>query len=212
MSEPLFSDPRLKLKTFVLILLFAAGVHAQEAPDGEETKPKFRFITTEKTAQFTRPRVAVQKEKAIEKKETSGEVRLRPVDRALEKRAFALINKIRNEEGLNELEWSDRLADLARDHSNNMARHRFFSHFGLNGRTIDERAWDFGVRKWKAIGENIAYNKGFEHPADFAVERWMLSDGHRRNLLDARWKQSGIGLGITEDGTYYFTQIFLLKD
>ena len=92
-----------------------------------------------------------------------------------------------------------------------MAKHSFFSHVGLNGRVIDQRAYDFGVRNWRAIGENIAFNKGFKNPADFAVKRWMLSTTHKHNLLDSRWTDSGIGVGITKDGTYYFTQIFLVE-
>ena len=38
---------------------------------------------------------------------------------------------------------------------------------------------------YKVLGENIAYNFGFDDPGGFAVERWMLSPGHRANILDA---------------------------
>jgi len=129
----------------------------------------------------------------------------------LEKKAFNLINQKRTEKGLSRLIWSKRMAELAREHSENMARHSFFSHTGLNGRRIDRRANDFGLTNWRSIGENIAYNKGFSKPAEFAVERWMISDGHRRNLLNSRWKESGVGIAVTEDGTYFFTQIFMVR-
>ena len=92
-----------------------------------------------------------------------------------------------------------------------MGKYSFFSHIGLNGRMIDQRAIDLGLNKWRAIGENIAFNKGFEKPAEFAVERWMLSRTHRNNLLDGRWTDSGIGLCITEDGKYLFTQVFFVE-
>ena len=92
-----------------------------------------------------------------------------------------------------------------------MAKHSFFSHVGVNGRMIDERAIDFGLDDWRSIGENIAYNKGFSNPVEFAVERWMLSDGHRRNLLHSRWRESGVGVAVTADGTYFFTQVFVVN-
>jgi uncharacterized protein YkwD len=46
---------------------------------------------------------------------------------------------------------------------------------------------------------------------EFAVERWMKSPKHRENLLSSRWKESGIGIAVTGNGTYYFTEVFLLR-
>ncbi|MDQ3634173.1 MAG: CAP domain-containing protein [Acidobacteriota bacterium] len=129
----------------------------------------------------------------------------------LEKAAFQLINQKRAELGLPTLHWSDKIANLARQHSLYMADYKFFSHQGLNGQLIDERATDLGIEKWKAISENIAFNKGYINPVEFAVERWMQSASHRQNLLNPRWQQSGIGVAITSDGAYYFTQVFLNK-
>ena len=66
------------------------------------------------------------------------------------------------------------------------------------------------LKKWRGIGENIAYNRGYDKPAGFAVERWMKSTSHRKNALNKRWEESGIGVAIGDDGiTVYFTQIFL---
>lgn len=130
---------------------------------------------------------------------------------SLEKQAFALINEQRAASGLEPLAWSDEAAKIARVHSQNMANHNFFSHAGLDGSLVSDRADALGVNKWRAIGENIAYNQGFENPVEFAVERWMKSQKHRDNLLSSRWKESGIGIAITENGTYYFTEVFLVR-
>lgn len=132
--------------------------------------------------------------------------------RIIERETFDLINLQRIEHGLAPLMWDPKLAELARVHSQNMARHGFFSHVGLNGRTVDARAVDSGIDDWRGIGENIAFNQGIENPASFAVEKWILSPGHRRNLLDRRWKQSGLGVAVTEDGKYFFTQVFMLRN
>ncbi len=129
----------------------------------------------------------------------------------LEREAFELINQQRAKLNLKSLTWSDEVAKIARTHSENMANFNFFSHSDLNGLRVDDRADIFGVRKWRAIGENIAYNRGYENPAEFAVERWMKSVSHRENLLNSRWKESGIGIAVTKNGTYYFTEVFLLR-
>jgi uncharacterized protein YkwD len=112
---------------------------------------------------------------------------------------------------LPELEWSEETAKVARFHAENMAKFGFFSHVGLDGKMVDERADYFGVKKWRAIGENIAYIRGYEKPTEVAVEKWLLSASHRENLLSSRWKETGIGIAVTDNGTFYFTQVFLQR-
>ena len=51
--------------------------------------------------------------------------------REIELEAFRLINEERDEAGLGPLTWSDRVAEVARLHSGNMAEYDFFSHKGL---------------------------------------------------------------------------------
>jgi uncharacterized protein YkwD len=134
-----------------------------------------------------------------------------PINIELEQKAFQLLNKKRIEIGLSPLIWNENMAKIARLHSNNMANFKFFSHKGLDGLQVDGRAESLGFNKWRGIGENIAYNRGFSNPVEFAVERWMLSDSHRENLLDKRWKESAVGIAVTKDGTYYFTEVFWYK-
>lgn len=129
----------------------------------------------------------------------------------MERKAFDLLNLKRLEKGAEALVWSDNIAAVARLHSTNMANYKFFSHSGLDGLTVDGRADSLGFKKWRAIGENIAYNRGFDNPVEFTVERWMLSDSHRQNLLDKRWKEAAVGVAKADDGTYYFTEVFMCK-
>jgi len=128
-----------------------------------------------------------------------------------EKLAFALINQKRAESGLEPLAWSDDVAKIARLHSENMVKFNFFSHTGIDGKRVDDRADSLGITKWTAMGENIAYNRGYKNPIEIAVEKWMLSQSHRENLLSDRWKESAIGIAVTDDGTFYFTQVFLKR-
>lgn len=130
----------------------------------------------------------------------------------LERQAFELLNQRRIENGLQPVIWSDEVAKVARIHSQNMAKNNFFSHQGLDGLMVDKRADAFGLKNWRRIGENIAYNRGYANPVEYAVLRWMQSESHRENLLSNKWKESGVGVAIAPDGkTYYFTQVFMLR-
>ena len=130
---------------------------------------------------------------------------------ALEHQAFEILNDERLKNGLNALEWNDELARIARLHSENMARFKFFSHAGLDGSMVNNRADALGVSNWQSIGENIVYNRGFKKPVESACQQWMNSPSHRQNILNKKWKASGIGAAIAPDGTYYFTQVFILS-
>lgn len=129
----------------------------------------------------------------------------------LERRVFALINNVRRTNGLTELVWNEQVAGIARTHSKDMAGKSFFSHRGFDGSMIDDRADQANLGRWRSIGENIAYNRGYAKPSEFAVECWMKSQSHRQNLLDRNWKETGIGIALSDDGAYYFTQVFLQR-
>ena len=130
---------------------------------------------------------------------------------AIEQDAFQLINVERSLAGLPALKWNEKLAKVARLHSQNMANYNFFSHKGADGLMVDERADQVGLGKWQAIGENIAFMQGYPNPAAVAVEKWLLSASHRSNLLNPQWSDSAVGVAMTEDGKVYFTQVFLLR-
>jgi uncharacterized protein YkwD len=127
----------------------------------------------------------------------------------MERRVFALVNEVRAKQGLPLLAWDEKLAQLARDHSANMARTRFFNHVDPQGRDTMRRAREAGVKDWRALSENIAYNKGFDQPAEFAVERWLVSPKHHENMAQPLFTQTGIGVAKAADGRFYFTQVFL---
>ena len=129
---------------------------------------------------------------------------------AAEQRAFELMNAERQVAGLSMLAWSDQAAALARLHAQSMADRKYFSHRGPDGETVDGRAAKMGV-KWLAIGENIATMKGYGDPAAKALETWMNSAPHKRNILNGIYNQSAIGAAVAADGTIYFTQVFLSR-
>jgi uncharacterized protein YkwD len=128
-----------------------------------------------------------------------------------ERRAFDLINAERRAKGRQPLTWDGSLTRVARYHSENMARQGFFNHIDRDGLDLTGRADVHGVNGWKALGENIAYNQGYNDPAAFAVERWMISSKHRENILNGEFTHAGLGVARTADGRVFFTQVFMKR-
>jgi uncharacterized protein YkwD len=89
-----------------------------------------------------------------------------------------------------------------------MAEENFFSHSDPDGLTVRERV-DGADIKWQMVGENLAYSNGYVNPVAASLHGWMDSPGHRRNILDPGFSLTAIGVWIKEDGTVYFTEIFL---
>jgi uncharacterized protein YkwD len=128
-----------------------------------------------------------------------------------ERRAFDLINRERQRRGLSPLAWDGGLVRLARYHSQNMARGGFLSHVDRDGLDLKGRAQALGLHGWSTLGENIAYNQGYDDPTAFAVERWMISEKHRENALSGEFTHAAVGIARAADGTYYFTQVFMRR-
>ena len=126
-----------------------------------------------------------------------------------ERRAFDLINAERQRRGLRPLVLDGALTRIARYHSENMARDGVLNHVDSDGLDLRGRAEVLGLRGWRALGENIAYNQGYSDPTAFAVERWMVSDKHRENILNEEFTHAGIGIARSADGRVFFTQVFM---
>jgi uncharacterized protein YkwD len=128
---------------------------------------------------------------------------------SLERRAFDLVNSERRARGETPLVWDAELSQLARQHSFDMARSGSLGHSGPDGRDMAARARSMGIRGWRVLGENVAFNQGFDDPSAFAVQRWMGSSKHRANILNSQFTRSGIGVARAADGSIYFTQVFM---
>jgi uncharacterized protein YkwD len=146
------------------------------------------------------------------------------IPRDVEQAVLRLTNDERIRNGLAPLAWDEHLAEVARDHSTDMAVHHFFSHTNLQGEGTTERAERHGypVRKdlgggWysEGIGENLnmmptgnVVGIGYvandaESIARAQVDAWMESPGHRSNILNSEY--SRIGVGVAYDGLYYYS-------
>lgn len=129
----------------------------------------------------------------------------------IEKRAFDETNLVRVKNGLPPFVWDADIGLMARNHSENMSRLGFFSHVTPNGLRLPDRARAAGIRRYSVLGENIAYNQGYEDPGALAVERWMSSPKHRANILSSEFRAMAIGSFVAPDGSVYLTQTFIKR-
>jgi uncharacterized protein YkwD len=112
-------------------------------------------------------------------------------------------NAERRKAGLGELRPSAKLFEVARRHSENMAKQDTLSH-ELDGKTMADRVKAAGYA-YRAAGENVAFNQ--KTPTD-AVAGWMASEGHRANILNGEFTEIGVGRATNADGKPYWTQVF----
>jgi uncharacterized protein YkwD len=121
---------------------------------------------------------------------------------------FARVNQERKARGLAPLAWNSKLAAAARQHSERMTRRGQLSHVDPEYGDTAARLDRFGIT-WSACAENLSQETGFQDPVHQAVEGWLQSPGHRKNLLGRVFTQTGVGAAVSSRGTVTFTQIFL---
>jgi uncharacterized protein YkwD len=108
----------------------------------------------------------------------------------------ALVNARRAEAGCPPVRRNDRLQQSARAHAADMAARDYYRHRSPEGRDGGDRisATGYSWRKW---GENIY--RGPQSPAE-AVDGWMRSASHRKNILDCSFKEIGVGVSVGGHG------------
>jgi uncharacterized protein YkwD len=108
---------------------------------------------------------------------------------AEEWRLLTLHNDARKIHGLKPFCVHPALQEAARAHSKDMILRDYFSH-STKGENEDActRILRFGYR-WSYCGENIGYNATPEG----MFSSWMRNSLHRRNILDGRFHEIGIG-------------------
>ncbi|HUQ68662.1 MAG TPA: CAP domain-containing protein [Planctomycetaceae bacterium] len=121
---------------------------------------------------------------------------------AVERELLGLTNRERFKFGRPPLTASRQLTEAARGHAANMARQQILNHT-LDGKTFDQRIDATGYRS-SAAGENI----WSAATAAGAIEGWMGSPGHQRNMLSADFQEIGVGVGISQSQQKYWTQVF----
>ncbi len=139
---------------------------------------------------------------------SAGGPNLRPerklVQRAYEDDILALTNRERQLAGCPALRRSKHLRKAARRHSVDMALADKMSHQLPGEPRFSTRITRAGYRGWRLVAENIA--TGFSSPAA-VMDAWMDSPSHRRNILNCRLRDLGVGV-VLQGGQLWWTQDF----
>lgn len=111
---------------------------------------------------------------------------------------LCLINRERARHGERALRLNGKLAHIAQGHSDSMASGGYFGHDGPGGSTPLSRmraaGYVYSSKIGYAIGENIAWGTLWLATPKAIVASWMQSPGHRENILDPHFRDTGIGV------------------
>jgi uncharacterized protein YkwD len=127
------------------------------------------------------------------------------------------VNAVRAKAGCGPLKLNASLVAAAQRHAGNMAEKDFFGHNGKDGKGFASRIRKEGYR-YGLAAENIA--AGQKTP-EKAVQAWLDSPGHRRNILNCKFRETGIAMAYQPDDQplrgqsmglrYYWVQVFGLQ-
>lgn len=114
-----------------------------------------------------------------------------------------LTNEFRKSKRLTELVMRDDLNEIARKHSDDMAKGRCsFGHDGFDKRELEIQKT---INPFHSMAENVAFGAT---TAKEVVTMWKGSSEHRKNML-GDYKYIGIGTAADKSGRIYYTEIFV---
>jgi len=200
------------------------GAREKEAPSDVTTVPD--ETETPKEEANTPP-----KEESLDT--TVPESSTPPLDDAFKQAYLDVINEARAEgrecgeygyfPAADPLSWNDRLYAASYEHSKDMAISNTFSHTGSGtksdvtaevlhpgtGSSVSERIEHNGYTNWRRYGENIAAGTSMDEAVE-AMEGWLASPGHCKNIMKAEFKEVGMAVYYNEEShyKYYWTQDF----
>jgi uncharacterized protein YkwD len=126
---------------------------------------------------------------------------LRPTEQDLGRVRAAilcLVNRERAGQGERPLAPNKRLEQAAQEHTKGMAFGDYFEHVGPRGETPVSRMRAVGyissAHVSYEVGENIGWGTLWEATPRAIVAAWMASPGHRANILDARFRNTAVGV------------------
>ena len=135
-------------------------------------------------------------------------VRVNQTPEQVEREIHGRVNAYRRSRGLAPLAMDHTMNTLAREHSRWMASRGKLTHRGSDRRF---RKLQSEPTHLKSFAENVAFNWNHPNPGEVAVDGWIKSPGHHRNILRRDDQVTGVGVARAKDGSWYFTQLFGLR-
>jgi len=125
----------------------------------------------------------------------------------IERDTSDLINEYRDSKCLVSLVLDPCISEIARQHSQDMATGAVgFGHDGFDQRASDIQAL---LPSTIIVGENVAFNQGYDDPAQASYEGWLNSPPHLENIETPEYNLTGMGVVEDSSGGYWFTQLFV---
>jgi len=132
-----------------------------------------------------------------------------PVEQ-LQAGVLAEVNRMRVKHGAAALAEDPAMTRVAQQYSAELARRGELEHTSKTpGReTVGQRMKE-GKVAFSIAGENLVkVRASAEAVPDKSVELWRASTGHNRNMLDARYRRTGVGVTLGPDNFWYIVQVF----
>lgn len=107
-------------------------------------------------------------------------------------------NKHRRDKGLELFRLDKNLCNYAQKHAEKMAEKTSMQHSSMKSLKDVNKDCSF-------VGENIAWG---QKDAKEVVDTWMNSSGHRRNILNEKFKMIGFGIKEDKSGNIYWCVVF----
>lgn len=127
---------------------------------------------------------------------------MKQVEQGNAQQILDLTNVIRSRYHIPLLAWDQQTAAVAFEHSKDMKDNNYFSHDSPSFGTLGDRLQKGNV-SFQLAGENIAAQHS---DAIAAIQGWLNSEGHRKNLLNEQF--TGLGIGVYDK---FYTQNFIQK-
>lgn len=117
---------------------------------------------------------------------------------------MGLVNAVRVKNGFSPLSGNTRLSKVARLKASDMIKNNYFNHNSPTYGSPFDMMKQYGI-SYRYAGENLAGATTVE----IAHNNLMNSSGHRANILNASYKE--IGIGVVNGGPYgkMFVQLFI---
>jgi uncharacterized protein YkwD len=138
---------------------------------------------------------------------------------AAESTLWQLMNGARSNNGVAPVQQHGTLVSLARWRSSDMLAKDYFSHTIAGCGCLVYAYYDSNGLNYDWAGENIGWNSGLDdsYSPVRVHEKFMLSPGHRANVLDARFTHGGVGAAAADNkmfqgyvqNTRMYTELFM---
>lgn len=122
------------------------------------------------------------------------------------KKLWKLVNTKRKRQQLSVLRRHPVLDALAQSHANDMAQYNYFAHTSARHGSFSERFQTLGWHV-KMARENIVIARSPKQAHKF----WSGSPSHRSNLIEPKFRLTGVGAAVGRNGKIYFVQVYVAR-